>query len=75
MDLEQKIKLNAPQEVKEFVSAATKCTFDIDISYNRFIIDAKSLLGVLSMDLTKTLTVSCMGYDPTFERTLKKYAI
>lgn len=75
MDLKQIIKLNAPEEVKEFVSAATKCVFDIDISYNRFIIDGKSLLGVLSMDLTKPLTVSCMGYDPIFEQTLKKYTV
>ncbi|ROR25248.1 hypothetical protein EDD66_1119 [Mobilisporobacter senegalensis] len=75
MDLRQDIKLGAPEEVRDFVSAAAKCAFDVDISYNRFIIDAKSLLGVLSMDLTKILTVSCMGYDCQFEQTLNKYAV
>lgn len=69
------IKLNNPDEVKEFVHAASKCDFDIDIFYNRFIVDAKSLLGVLSMDLTRILSVCCQGYDKTFEEVLVKYAV
>lgn len=69
-----KIKLHAPEEVKDFVKAAEKCEFDIDIFYNRVIVDAKSFLGVISMDLSNTLTVSCNGYDVSFENTLKKYA-
>lgn len=69
------IKLNGPNDVKEFVREAEKCNFDIDIFYNRFIVDAKSLLGVLSMDLTRALSVTCMGYDRNFESTLKKYAM
>lgn len=69
-----KIKLHAPEEVKDFVKAAEKCEFDVDIFYNRFIVDAKSILGVLSMDLSNVLTVSCRGYDVSFENTLKKYA-
>ena len=61
MMTQSKIKLNATEEVQEFVNAATKCDFDIDIYYNRFLIDAKSILGILSMDLTKVLTVECHG--------------
>lgn len=75
MELVQQIKLTAPEDVKEFVKAASKCDFDIDIFYNRVVVDAKSILGVLSMDLTRALTVNCMGYDPMFQNTLKKYAI
>ena len=54
-----KIKLNEASEVEEFVKAAGKCDFDIDIFYNRVIIDAKSILGIMSMDLTQELTVQC----------------
>ena len=50
MMCQKQIKLNATEEVKEFVKAAGKCDFDIDVIYNRIIIDAKSILGVLSMD-------------------------
>ena len=43
---EKKIKLNAAEDVKEFVRSASRCDFDVDICYNRILIDAKSLLGV-----------------------------
>lgn len=69
------IKLNATEDVKEFVNAASKCDFDIDISYDRVIIDAKSMLGVLSMDLTKKLTVLCYGESSEFDQTLRKFAV
>ena len=68
---QSKIKLNAAEDVQEFVNAASKCDFDIDIYYNRFLIDAKSILGILSMDLTKVLTVDCHGENKEFERTLQ----
>ena len=70
-----KIKLNETKEVEEFVAAAGKCDFDIDIFYNRFVIDAKSILGILSMDLTKELTVKYYGENKEFNHTLQKFAI
>ena len=73
--MSQKIRLNETADVKEFVQAASKCDFDVDISYNRVIIDAKSILGVLSMDLTKVLTVQCHGESKEFNRTLQKFAV
>ena len=42
---EKKIRLSDTDEVKDFVNAAGKCDFDIDVFYNRAVIDAKSLLG------------------------------
>ena len=73
MEKEYKIKLSV-DEVKEFVRSATHCNFDIDVFYNRVIIDAKSILGVLSLDLSRQLTVKCNGTDPEFEKALMKYA-
>ena len=63
------------EEVKDFVRAAGKCDFDIDIFYNRVIIDAKSILGILSMDLNRDLTVHCYGDSPAFNKTLQKFAV
>lgn len=71
---EKKIRLTGTEEVRDFVREAEKCDFDIDIFYNRVIIDAKSFLGVLSMDLTRELTVMYGGNDMQFENVLKKYA-
>ena len=71
---ECKIKLR-PEEVKEFVAAATKCDFDIDVTYNRVVIDAKSILWVLGLDLSRALTVRCFGYDTDFAQYLKAFAL
>ena len=73
--VERKIKLTAKEDVKEFVNEASKCDFDIDIFYNRVIIDAKSILGVLSMDLTRILTVRCNGHAEKFNSYLDKFAV
>lgn len=63
---ERKIKMK-PEEVKDFVYKASQCDFDIDIFYNHFIIDAKSILGVMGLDFNSTLTVKYAGYNDAFE--------
>lgn len=71
----KQIKLGCPNEVKDFVTVASKCNFDIDIFYNRVIIDAKSFLGVMSMDLSKTLSIAYKGFNQDFESIVQKYAV
>lgn len=72
---EKQIRLSDTEEVRDFVKEAEKCDFDIDISYNRVVIDAKSFLGILSMDLSRVLTVQYGGTDARFENVLKRYAV
>ena len=64
-----------PDEVQHFVDVASKCDFDIDIYYNRYVVDAKSFLGVYGQDFGKPLTVSYNGYNSEFEKLLKEIAI
>ena len=64
-----------PDEVQEFVNEASRYDFDIDIAYNSYVVDAKSILGVYGLDLTRVLTVSCHGYDKKFENYLRKFAM
>ena len=63
--VERHIRLNATEDVKEFVNEATKCDFDIDISYNR----------IMSMDLTRELTVRCYGESQRFNEVMAKFAV
>ena len=70
MKTQKKIKLTSIMDVKEFVTVASDCDFDINIFYNRVVIDAKSILGVLSLDLSKALTVEYEGYDRALEEIL-----
>ena len=64
---QRKIMLPSIAAAKEFVQEASKCDFDINVFYNRVIIDAKSLLGMLSLDLTRVLTVEYNGESEEFE--------
>ena len=72
---ERRIKLNAASDVRDFVQAAERCEYDVDVFYNRFIIDAKSLMGVLSLDLNKVLTVHYNEADEAFGRILDRFAV
>ena len=74
MDIKRKIKLTA-NDVNDFVKSAGQCDFDVDVFYNRVVIDAKSILGVMSLDFNQILTVRYGGSNPDFERTLQKYSV
>ena len=64
---QKRILLPTIDDAKMFVAAATQCDFDIDVYYNRVVIDAKSILGVLSLDLRNVLTVQYDGENEAFE--------
>lgn len=71
---QRKIMLPTIEDAKAFVLAATKCDFDVDVYYNRVVIDAKSILGVLSLDLRRVLTVEFYGENEEFEEFLETKA-
>lgn len=64
-----------PEEAKKFVEVASKCDFDIDISYNHFVVDAKSILGVLALDFNQLLTVKYCGYNLELENFIKSLSV
>ena len=63
------------ETVQDFVNAASKCDFDVDLGYSRIIVNAKSLMGVFSLDLTKSLTVRYPQKDDRFESELNRFAL
>lgn len=52
-----KVILSMAESVKNFVNVVNKYPFDIDLRSGRFIIDAKSLLGIFSLDLSKPIVL------------------
>ena len=50
-----KISLNSIDKVKSFVNDITKFDVDFDLVSGRYVIDAKSIMGVFSMDLSRPL--------------------
>ncbi len=53
-----KVSLNSIDEVKEFVSYTNASKFDIDLTSGRYVVDAKSIMGIFSLDLTKQLDMT-----------------
>lgn len=51
------IYLSQVERVKEFVEAANKFESDVDIMMGRYVVNAKSIMGVLSLDLSGALDV------------------
>ena len=50
------IKLSSIADVRNFVDTVSKYDIDIDLSSGRYIVDAKSIMGIFSLDLLKPLT-------------------
>ena len=70
------IKINDIEAAKKLVSAAVRCPFDIDIvSKGKIFIDAKSILGIISLGLAKILTVNCHGENAEFVDAIQKFAV
>lgn len=65
----------SPEEVQHFVNVTSKCDFDVDISYNRYVVDAKSFLGVYGLDFSRPLRVAYEGYNAQLEDMLKRLAV
>jgi len=51
------INLSLAQNVKEFVNDVSKYPCDIDLRSGRHVVDAKSILGIFSLDLNKPITM------------------
>lgn len=47
------------QDAKEFVNSVSKAIGFVDVGHNSYCVDGKSILGVLSLDLSKELDVQC----------------
>lgn len=53
-----KVFLNSIDKVKSFVNTITKYDFDFDLVSGRYVIDAKSIMGIFSLDLSKPITLN-----------------
>ena len=52
------ISLNSIDKVKSFVNDITKFDVDFDLVSGRYVIDAKSIMGIFSLDLSKPIDLN-----------------
>ncbi|MCH5266947.1 MAG: HPr family phosphocarrier protein [Lachnospiraceae bacterium] len=58
-----KISLNSIDKVKAFVNDITKFNTDFDLVSGRYVIDAKSIMGIFSLDLSKPIELNIHDDD------------
>lgn len=63
MDTKIKIKIDDFQKARDFSSVVSEYESDIDIICGRYVIDAKSILGIYTLDLSKEVYVSINTND------------
>lgn len=76
MNNKAKIMLSTINDVKEFVSEVSLCDYDVDLISGRYAVDAKSIMGIFSLDLSKPIQLEAQVKDASefFER-IKQFIV
>ena len=52
------VSLASINDVKSFVNIVSKYDFDVDLISGRYVVDAKSIMGIFSLDLSKPIDLN-----------------
>lgn len=55
--------LNTTESVKKFVNIISAYDYDADVRSGRYVVDAKSILGLFSLDLNKPVVLEIYSSD------------
>lgn len=70
------VSLQAINDVKEFVNLVMRFDFDIDLVSGRYAVDAKSIMGIFSLDLSKPIVLNAHTDDADeFLKAIDKFII
>ncbi|MDD3221949.1 MAG: HPr family phosphocarrier protein [Clostridia bacterium] len=61
---ETTILLQSIEDVKEFNRIVAVYDGDVDLVSGRYVIDAKSIMGIFSLDLSKPINIQIHGENP-----------
>lgn len=73
---EIKIMLSNVQDVRDFVKVVIMTDYEVDLIQGRYVIDAKSIMGIFSLDLLSPITLVAHSdfADDLFDK-VKKYTV
>ena len=57
------IKLTSIQDIQSFVGIVSNHNMEVDLSSGRYIVNAKSIMGILSLDLTTPVILTAHADD------------
>ena len=70
------IMLSTINDVKFFVNTVSKYDFDVDLISGRYAVDAKSIMGIFSLDLSKQITLEAhTDEDSAFFDEIAKFVV
>lgn len=69
------VMLSTINDVKEFVNIVSQYDFDIDLSSGKYVVDAKSIMGIFSLDLTKKIKLKAHTDNEEFFEKIRKYMV
>lgn len=69
------IRLSTIQDVRTLVDIVTSATTDVDLSSGRYVVDAKSIMGIFSLDLLKPIQLTAHEDDPALFEKLKPFIV
>lgn len=52
-----RVNLNSIEKVKDFVSIINSCDVDLDLVHDRYVVDAKSIMGIFSLNISKPINL------------------
>lgn len=69
------ISLNSIDNVKNFVNLVCKYDFDVDLTSGRYVVDAKSIMGIFSLDLAKPILLEAHTDDEAIKNDMKDFLL
>lgn len=73
---EIQIKLTDMQAIREFVKEVVVLPYDVDLVQGRYIVDAKSIMGIFALDITSPIKVVADTSDATpFFSAIEKFVV
>ena len=71
-----KVMLSSIVDVKNFVNLVSEFDFDVDMVSGRYVVDAKSLMGIFSLELSKPIVMRVYTEDTEkLCETLKEFIV
>jgi len=68
------IMLSGVKEVKEFVNFVSEYDFKVELVSGSYSVDAKSIMGIFSLDLDRPIRMNAYTEDESFRNEVKRFA-
>ncbi|MEG1743441.1 MAG: HPr family phosphocarrier protein [Clostridia bacterium] len=69
------IKLSTIEQIRSFVSKIERLSFAVDLKEGRYVVDAKSIMGIFSLDLLKPIKLTAYTDDLLFKEEIKEFLL